>query len=176
MIFSPIAGRPLITQGFGQNPELYSQWGFKGHNGLDFGVPVGTMVYSPHDGIATVVDDGEKGYGKHVIIKADNRKSVLAHLSVPQVEPGQFVYQGDPIGLSGNSGFSTGPHLHWTFKILKNGVVQLVDNGYKGAVDVSEFTRMWEDTDLHRGAKYTDFAKEYLSATFSKKEYLKRDA
>jgi murein DD-endopeptidase MepM/ murein hydrolase activator NlpD len=174
MIFSPLPDTPLITQGFGQNPELYSQWGFKGHNGLDFGVPVGTTIYSPHDGIAEVIDDGDRGYGLYIVVKADNRKSILAHLSVAQVEPGQFVYQGDPVGLSGNTGASTGPHLHWTFKILKNGVVQLVNNGYKGAVDVSEYTRMWQDTDLHSSAEYTDFAKEYLAETFSSTEYLKR--
>jgi murein DD-endopeptidase MepM/ murein hydrolase activator NlpD len=68
MIFSPLPGNPLVTQGFGQNAESYAPYGMQGHNGIDFGIPEGTVVYAPHDGTATVKDNGTKDYGLHVII------------------------------------------------------------------------------------------------------------
>ena len=172
MIFSPLPGTPTITQGFGQNPDVYSAWGFDGHNGIDFGIDTGTTVYAPHDGVATVFDDGNSGYGKYLVITNEKRKSILAHLSEVTVSNNQFVYQGDPVCKSGNSGQSTGPHLHWTYKIQHNGITQNKNNGYEGAVDVTEFTRLWLDKDLHHDANYTDFAREYLSMTFANNVYL----
>ncbi|MBI3331939.1 M23 family metallopeptidase [Candidatus Peregrinibacteria bacterium] len=176
MIFSPIPGAPLITQGFGQNPDLYLPFGLAGHNGIDFGIPEGTIVYAPHDGIATVKDEGIAGYGLSVTIDDGKRRSLLAHLSKTTVTTGQNIYQGDPVGESGKTGHATGPHLHWTYKILKSGVVQNKDNGYDGAVDVTEFTRLWLDQDLHYDAEYADTAQEYLSMTFSDTQYLKNIA
>ena len=176
MIFSPLPGTPLITQGFGQDPATYSAFGFDGHNGIDFGVSEGTTIYAPHDGIASIDDDGSNGYGLYLTITDEKRRSVLAHLSSVSVSDGQFVYQGDPVCLSGNSGFSTGPHLHWTYKIMSNGSVQNTNNGYNGAVDVSEFTRLWLDQDLHFDSIYTTEAQAYLSMTFSDNQYLKNPA
>ncbi|MBM3231606.1 M23 family metallopeptidase [Candidatus Peregrinibacteria bacterium] len=173
MIFSPISGKPLITQGFGQNPDVYAPFGFAGHNGVDFGVPDGTTVYAPHDGVATVKDDGSSGYGLYLVIDEPKRRSILAHLSECSLVNGQNVYQGDPIGKSGHSGMATGPHLHWTYKIMKNGSVQNRSNGYDGAVDVTEFTRLWQDEDLHYDAEYADSAQEYLSMSFGSDQYLK---
>lgn len=172
MIFSPLPGTPIITQGFGQNPDIYSAWGFDGHNGIDFGVDEGTSIYAPHDGTASVHDDGTSGYGKYLVINDTNRRSILGHLSSIDVSDGQRIYQGDPVCKSGNSGQSTGPHLHWTYKILSNGVVQNQSNGYDGAVDVTEFTRLWQDQDLHHDSTYTDFAREYLAASFPSNVYL----
>lgn len=176
MIFSPLPGTPLVTQGFGQNPADYAAFGLGGHNGIDFGCPEGTTVYAPHDGTATVKDDGAAGYGLSLTIDDGKRRSVLAHLSAVSVQNGQTIYQGDPIGKSGKSGNASGPHLHWTFKILKSGVVQNKDNGYDGAVDVTEFTRLWLDQDLHHNATFADTATEYLTMTFTDKQYLKNTA
>jgi len=173
MIFCPLPGRPLVTQGFGQNPDLYAPFGLAGHNGIDFGIPEGTVVYAPHDGIAKVADDGANGYGLSVTIEDGKRRSLLAHLSETNVTNGQAIYQGDPIGKSGKTGNATGPHLHWTYKILKNAVVQNKDNGFDGAVDVTEFTRLWLDEDLHFDAEYADSAQAYLSMVFDANQYLK---
>lgn len=174
MIFCPLPGTPLITQGFGQNPDAYAPFGFKGHEGVDFGVPEGTQVFAPHDGFATVKDEGTKGYGLSLTIDDGKRRSLLAHLSSCSLVTGQMVYQGDPVAKSGKSGNASGPHLHWTFKILKNGVVQNTDNGYGGALDVSELTRLWLDQDLHRNAQYSTEAQPYLAMTFEPNQYLKR--
>lgn len=173
VVFSPLPGVPLITQGFGQRPDVYGQFGLAGHNGIDFGCEVGTLVYAPHDGKATVKDDGGTGYGLHVVIDAPTRRSVLAHLSQSLVSNGQQISQGDPIAKSGNSGFSTAPHLHWTFKLMHNGQVQNKQNGFDGALDVTELTRLWQDQNLHQHAQYTDFAKEYLAMNFPANQYLK---
>ena len=173
MIFSPLPGTPLITQGFGQNPDVYSAYGLSGHNGIDFSVVEGTIVYAPHDGKATVVDNGTSGYGLHIVIENEKRKSLLAHLSSADIQTGQEIYQGDPICKSGNSGASTGPHLHWTYKIIKNRIVQNTANGYEGAVDVTEFTRLWLDKDMHYDAQYTDEAKQYLAMSFDSNQYIK---
>ena len=176
MIFSPIAGTPIVTQGFGQNPTLYAPLGLAAHNGIDFGVPEGTTIYAPHDGVATVTNDGANGYGLYVVIDDLKRRSILAHLSQTTLTSGQAVYQGDPIGLSGKTGMATAPHLHWTYKIKQGSNVLNRDNGYDGAVDVSEFTRLWLDEDLHFDAEYTDDAKAYLSMTFAGNQYLQNPA
>ena len=176
MIFCPLPGTPTITQGFGQNPSIYSAYGFDGHNGIDFGIPEGTIIYAPHDGVASLHDDENSGYGKYLVIDGEKRRSILAHLSEISVTENQTIYQGDPVAKSGNTGTSTGPHLHWTYKILSSGTVQNYDNGYKGAVDVSEYTRLWQDEDLHFDANYTDEAKPYLTMTFADNQYLKNPA
>lgn len=172
MIFSPIAGKPLITQGFGQNPDIYKQFGYDGHNGIDFGCGTGTTVYAPHDGTVTVKDEGTTGYGRSVTINDGKRLSLLAHLSEETVVSGQWISQGDPIGKSGMTGMCTGPHLHWTFKLLKNGAVQNKTNGYDGAMDPTEVTRLWETTDLHNNAEYSDDAKPYLTMSFRPDQYI----
>ncbi len=172
MIFSPLPGTPLITQGFGQNPSDYAPFGFAGHEGIDFGVPEGTPVYAPHDGFAKVTDDGAKNYGLSVVIEDVRRRSTLAHLSKSFVQSGQWISQGDKVGLSGQSGNSGGPHLHWTFKLMKDGKVQNKDNGYSGAMDPTEVTRLWEDKDLHHDASYTEESRPYLSMTFPPNQYI----
>lgn len=176
MIFCPLPGRPTVTQGFGQNPQIYSQFGYQGHNGIDFGCPVGTLVYAPHDGVVTIRDDGTSGYGLSVTIDDPKRRSLLAHLSELLVTPGQTVYQGDPVAKTGNTGFCTAPHLHWTYKILSGGQVQNRTNGYDGAVDVTEFTRLWLDEDLHFDAIYTPEADAYRSMNFPPNVYLRNPA
>lgn len=176
MIFCPLPGTPLITQGFGQRPDIYGQFGLQGHNGIDFGCDVGTVVYAPHDGVVTIKDDGGTGYGLHVIIDSPTRRSILAHLSRADVGNNQPISQGDPIAHSGNSGFSSAPHLHWTFKLMNGKQVVNHDNGYEGAVDVTELTRLWLDKNLHQDAAYTEFAKEYVTMTFPWNQYLKNPA
>ncbi len=174
MIFSPLPGRPLITQGFGQNPADYAAFGMAGHNGIDFGVAEGTVIYAPHDGVITVKDEGTQNYGLSVTIDDGKRRSLLAHLSQAKVTNGQSISQGDPVALSGKSGNATGPHLHWTFRLIKNGVVQNKDNGFDGAMDVSECTRLWQEQSLHSDAEYADTAQDYLTMTFPGNQYIKR--
>lgn len=152
MIQSPVPGIPgidyRITQWFGERPEVYKQFGLKGHNGIDFAPKVsgtkGVIVYAPHDGLCYLRSDGpKKGYGIYVEIEDidDSRRSVLAHLEKYLVRNLQDVRMGDPIGIMGNTGFSSGLHLHWGYKPLKKGTSTPAEynNGYKGAVDIVKF-------------------------------------
>lgn len=110
-------GTGRITQIYGIVSALYK--GGK-HNGLDIGTPLGTPVHAAADGTAVAVDNNDQSsyrkyqYGKYVLIKHDNNLATLyAHLSIQVVSKGASVKRGDIIGYSGNTGVSTGPHLHF---------------------------------------------------------------
>ncbi len=118
----PVAN-PRVTQGYGQTPDAMRLYKSKTHNGVDYGVGVGTPVYATEDGVVRAVDNNDVGtlkwqkyqYGKYVLIDHPNSLSTLyAHLSRQVVSPGQEVKRGDVIGYSGNTGYSTGPHVHLT--------------------------------------------------------------
>ena len=110
-----------ITQIFGDTDFARSgAYSGKGHNGIDLGVPTGTEVRAALSGV--VIGAGNTdifpkcySYGKWVLVKHDNGLSTLyAHLSLIKVSEGQEVSGGQVIGYSGNTGYSTGPHLHLT--------------------------------------------------------------
>lgn len=84
------------------------------HLGLDFAMPVGNSVYSTGDGVVTKVNYGRVGYGNFVIVDHGfGYKTRYAHMSSIFVEEGMKVKRGDFIGKTGNSGKSSGPHLHY---------------------------------------------------------------
>ena len=110
-----------ITQYFGnteystKNPSVYNG---SGHNGIDFAASIGTAVKSAGSGEVTNVIrtrvNQRCGYGNWVVIRHDNGLSTLyAHLSLATVNVGDHVYTGQTLGYSGNTGFTTGPHLHF---------------------------------------------------------------
>ena len=113
----PISGG-RETSGFGYRPRPNVAGATSNHKGLDWATPTGTPVYASCGG--TVVKAGwAGGYGYAVYINhEDGRQTRYAHLSKVQVKAGQTVKQGERIALSGNTGASTGPHLH--FEILIN--------------------------------------------------------
>lgn len=90
----------------------------KPHNGVDVAMPVGTIVKAMADGIVTAVKTTSGGYGKRVDIRHnDGSTARYAHLSNNNmVKEGQRVSAGQPVALSGNTGSSTGPHLHMEFR------------------------------------------------------------
>ncbi|MBI2482337.1 MAG: peptidoglycan DD-metalloendopeptidase family protein [Candidatus Vogelbacteria bacterium] len=113
----------IITQYFGntafasQNSQVYNG---KGHNGIDLGVPVGTAVGAAAEGVVTGTGNTDltcagASYGRWVLIKHFNGLSTLyAHLSLIKVAEGESVSRGGLLGYSGNTGYSTGPHLHFS--------------------------------------------------------------
>lgn len=119
-LFCPVASHFPITQRFGENPQWYPLT--NGHNGLDFGLPLHTPVHVALDGKVTRVSKDQTGYGNHIRIKHDNNLLTLyAHLDTynwSEVSVGNIVFGGQLIGHSGNTGWSTGPHLH--FEVRKN--------------------------------------------------------
>ena len=91
------------------------------HNGIDVKVYIGDTIRSAFSGKVRVVKDQgrRKGYGKYVIIRHDNGlETVYAHLSKQLVKEDQYVEVGEVIGLGGNTGRSTGSHLHFETRFL----------------------------------------------------------
>jgi murein DD-endopeptidase MepM/ murein hydrolase activator NlpD len=86
----------------------------KFHEGLDFACDVGTPLYATGDGVVTNDDYGQSGYGIHIDIDHGNGyQTKFAHMSQVKVHVGQRVTRGQLIGYSGNTGLSSGPHLHY---------------------------------------------------------------
>jgi hypothetical protein len=92
----------------------------KMHTGLDFTADIGTEIYATGDGIVESVDSRLSGYGHHVVIQHGyGYQTLYAHMSRVAVNPGDKVMRGQVIGYVGNTGTSTGPHLH--YEVIKNG-------------------------------------------------------
>jgi hypothetical protein len=123
-----------ILQGFGEHNLDYSRFGLIGHNGIDYACPEGTRAYASTPGTVTKIGYEEGGYGNYVRISTVWGRIIYAHLSRTAVQVGQKVNAGDFIGYTGNTGFSTTPHLH--FEVRING---LETNGYNGAVDPAQY-------------------------------------
>ena len=111
----PVDAKFPITLGYGVKSALYASGV---HKGTDFGVPIGTPVHAMNDGVVTANHWGA-AFGNHIVINhikfPDGTPGLWAgymHLSVINVAPGTNVKRGQLIGLSGNSGHVTGPHLH----------------------------------------------------------------
>ncbi|MBN2260778.1 MAG: M23 family metallopeptidase [Clostridiales bacterium] len=111
--------RGTVTSDFGMRYHpIYHD--YRRHTGIDIALPMGTPIYAA-DGGKVISVGYSSGYG--TMIKIDhgaNMETVYAHLSKTYVKVGDKVFKGEKIGLSGNSGTSTGPHLH--FEVRKLGV------------------------------------------------------
>lgn len=114
----PTSSRRLTC--YFHDPEYPFRYMFE-HSGIDIGIGQGTPVMAAETGYVAKVSTGTKWYGNYVMIIHNNNLSTLyAHLSGINVKPDQYVIRGQVIGASGNTGFSTGPHLH--FEIRSNGI------------------------------------------------------
>lgn len=99
----------------------YTQYYWYGHPGLDIALAEGSGVVAADTGTVTFAGWNIYGYGNLIVINHGNGfETFYAHLNGINVVPGQIVYQGNLIGSSGNSGNSSGPHIH--FEIRANGV------------------------------------------------------
>lgn len=106
----PVKDSFRFTSGFGQ------RWG-RMHNGTDFAAPIGTPIYAPADGVVTFAG-WSSGYGRLVKIQHEfGIETRYAHQNQIRVQVGQRVSRGDRIGDIGNSGRSTGPHLHYEIRV-----------------------------------------------------------
>jgi murein DD-endopeptidase MepM/ murein hydrolase activator NlpD len=115
---SPILGKTDIDKGFG--PRLHPVLDMvRSHNGADFVVPLGTKVLTTAHGTVSEIGEDE-GYGIYVRVQhSDGYETLYAHLSKSVVSRGQLVKFGSVIAESGNSGKSSGPHLH--YEVIKDG-------------------------------------------------------
>ncbi len=132
----PVAN-PIITQRFGYTAFAASgAYNGNQHNGLDLGAPVGTPIYAPLSGRVRSVGNtdivpGCYSWGKWILIDHPNGlSSMFAHQSQVAVSVGQEVKTGDIVGYVGNTGYSTGPHLHYTLYVSA-GVQVMAFNQFK---------------------------------------------
>ena len=104
-----------INDVFGYRPRRR-----RAHYGLDIKVNVGDTIRAAFDGKVRIVkNQGRRGYGKYIVIRHDNGlETVYGHLSKQIVKEDQLVRAGDVIGLGGNTGRSTGSHLHFETRFL----------------------------------------------------------
>jgi murein DD-endopeptidase MepM/ murein hydrolase activator NlpD len=138
-----------ISQRFGESVEFYRKAiGTEGHNGIDFACPRGTPVLACHDGIIhSKYTDINGGYNVTLrtleqdcdyLGKPVYMRTIYCHLQAPSIrEVGERVNCGDVLGYSGNTGLSTGPHLHLGLKpcIQPDLIEADPDNGMSGAID-----------------------------------------
>lgn len=110
----PVNG--IVRSSFGERCDPFSGEGAF-HTGIDFAVPEGTEVHVTADGVVTDAN-WEGKYGKLVIVDHGNGiETYYAHLSSFLVVPGQEVRRGEVIALSGGTGHSTGPHIHYEVRL-----------------------------------------------------------
>jgi murein DD-endopeptidase MepM/ murein hydrolase activator NlpD len=148
----------VITQYFGgtefakRNASVYGGRAY--HPGVDFGTPRGTPIYAPLAGTvrATGNTDAVPGcysWGKWTLIDHANGLSTLyAHQDTISVTPGQRVATSEIIGYSGNTGYSTGPHLHFTV-YAKDGVSVRAFNEIKTSTSCGSATTPVAATDAY---------------------------
>ena len=129
-----------VTSGFAMRfHPILNQW--KAHLGVDYGAPTGTAVRTVGDGVVEFAGV-QNGFGNVVIVKHGNSaETVYAHLSRINVRSGEKVEQGQHIGAVGATGWATGPHLHYEFRV--NGIHQdpLLAARESGAAPVSAAAR-----------------------------------
>lgn len=120
-----VGGTGFSIQGTGTgwrkpvNGPVTQNWSAR-HGGMDFGIPVGTPVQAANAGTVVASEDlrgnqngGYRSYGRYVVVDHGGVSTLYAHLSNRNARVGQRVGSGSVIGLSGNTGNSTGPHLHF---------------------------------------------------------------
>jgi murein DD-endopeptidase MepM/ murein hydrolase activator NlpD len=116
----PVANKGLERTSSGYGWRIHPWYKIKiFHSGLDFAAPIGTEVYATGDGVVEKTENSFHGYGICVMIDHGfGYKTLYAHLSAFKVSVGQKIKRGDVIGLVGNTGLSTGPHLH--YEVIKS--------------------------------------------------------
>ena len=115
----------IVTSVFGWDILLgKKRW----HNGEDYKGIIGNPTYCVNDGIVRVAKNDANGYGNYIVVEHDGFCTLYAHLSKFNVAIGQKLTTAQIIGLIGNTGQSTGPHLHFEIRDCKYGDFWLKDN------------------------------------------------
>ena len=121
----PFEGNWRVTQLMADRPEVYKKFSYdgvplRGHNGVDFGTPNGTKLLATDDGEVVQVGFEANGFGNFAKLKHEWGESVYAHMEKVGVKEKDQVKRGDVLGLSDNTGNSSGPHLRFGVRILPN--------------------------------------------------------
>lgn len=137
---SPLTHPGYVTSPFG--PRRY-----RFHYGTDLRVAIGDSIRSVWDGQVRIVGWDPRGYGHYVVIRHDNGlETVYGHLSQPLFDENERIFAGETLGLGGNTGRSTGPHLHFEIRYLGNAInpeliVDLVNGKLKDSSETYMITK-----------------------------------
>ena len=143
-----------ITSAFGLRKIVVNGKTYWWHNGVDMKAKTSDKVYAVADGVVMESKDNPTGYGNYVAIDHSRFGSLSGHLSKLLVSKDQKVKAGDLIGLAGNTGASTGPHLHFEIREC-----EYKDFWTRCAVDSQVFMRCVDP------APYLELCKKKLSLT-----------
>ena len=114
-----VTGYKMPHNGMITSPYGYRQRFKRMHKGVDIGIKMNDTIYAAFDGKVRLTAYEGKGYGNYVIIRHPNGlETVYGHLYKHLVKPDDVVRAGDPIGLGGSTGRSTGPHLHFETRFM----------------------------------------------------------
>lgn len=114
-----VTGYKMPHNGMITSPYGYRQRFKRMHKGVDIGIKMNDTIYAAFDGKVRLTAYEGKGYGNYVIIRHPNGlETVYGHLNKHLVKPDDVVRAGDPIGLGGSTGRSTGPHLHFETRFM----------------------------------------------------------
>ena len=114
-----VSGYVMPHSGYLTSPYGYRRRYRRIHKGVDIKVYIGDTIRAAFDGKVRLTNFERRGYGKYVILRHTNGlETVYGHLSEFLVEADQYVRAGDPIALGGNTGRSTGPHLHFETRFM----------------------------------------------------------
>ncbi len=138
-----------ITDIFGYRPRRR-----RAHNGLDIKVQRGDTIRAAFDGKVRITAYQRRGYGHYVVIRHGNGlETVYAHLQRKLVTEDQNVKAGDPIGLGGNSGRSTGPHLHFETVLMGKSLNPALFFDFPNQKTTGEFYTYYKPGTRHYDAK-----------------------
>ena len=125
---------------------------YRYHYGTDVKVYTGDTISCAFDGMIRIIDYEPKGYGHYIVVRHDNGlETVYAHLSRVLVHENQRVHCGEPIGLGGNTGRSTGSHLHFEIRFLGNALnPQLLIDFENNQIKTNEYVITKRNTFYHQ--------------------------
>jgi len=137
-----------VTQKWGVNKDVYSRFGYQGHNGVDLRLfdengnkATTSLVFAPHDGVVKERRNDTNGYGNYLKIENGVEGSIIGHLKSFAVGINKHVKKGDLIGVGDNTGWSTGAHVHWGYyRHPRNR-----QNGFGGTIDPTPYIKVIEE-------------------------------
>ncbi len=150
MVFDWPVDEARLSRGYYIKPPPSRKKRKRPHLGLDLANRRGTSIYASHEGRVIYVGSGFRGYGKMIMIEGPTKDyaTLYAHLSKVRIKQGSSVRQGDRIGDMGNTGRSTGSHLHFEIRTLNGTVDPLLYLPKVEAPKPNVFGKAWPGTTI----------------------------
>lgn len=164
-----VTGYRMPHMGHVTSPYGYRERFKRMHKGVDIHIKMNDTIYAAFDGKVRLTAYEGKGYGNYVILRHPNGlETVYGHLNKHLVKPDQVVRAGDPIGLGGSTGRSTGPHLHFETRFM----------GYAiNPAAIFDFANHTTHTDQYTFSKTTyQKARNFAPSNKAKRELASEDA